>query len=145
MDKFVTESIIKGNFAGPSSQTIIGGIIDRSAYTSSFPLTYIYEAIPTRSGSRDQENFKAFYDDAIVGSQYSRSLNGLGVDYVHWDEPLDIFNLDFVDPDTGEFRYDLFNWELYTASANQILQNDCNSYFVTSMAYHTLIFVHETI
>ena len=80
MDKFVTESIIKGNFAGPGSFT--------SALTSSFPLTYIYEAISTRSGSRDQENFKTFYDDAISNSQYSRSLNGLGVDHVHWDEPL---------------------------------------------------------
>lgn len=120
MDKFVTESIIKGNFAGPKSDT--------SALTSSFPLTYIYEAISTRSGSRDQENFKTFYDEAISNSQYSRSLNGLGVDHVHWNEPLDIFNLDYVDPDTGEFRYDLFNWELYTASANQILQDDPFTY-----------------
>ena len=114
------ESIIKGNFAGPNSSL--------NALTSSFPLTYIYEAISTRSGSRDQENFKAFYDEAISSSQYSRSLNGLGVDYLHWNEPLDIFNLDYVDPDTGEFRYNLFNWELYTASANQILQDDPFTY-----------------
>lgn len=122
MGKHVTESyesIIKANFTGrPSGGTLQG------SKTGSISSWFLLDAVSERSGSRDSENIKKFLLDNITSSQYSRSLDGHGVDYSHPAEGLDYFHNSFFNLETGKSRVTFeSNLDPLTESMQEILDS----------------------
>lgn len=122
MSEHVTESyesVIKANFTGrPAGGTLQG------SKTGSISSWFLLDAISERSGSRDSENIKRFLQNNITGSQYSRSLDGRGVDYSHPREGLDYFHNGFFDLETGKSRVTFIaDPSSLTESMQEILDN----------------------